>query len=115
MLFGRAEPDHGRDAGWATFWANQRGPKWHLKLSGAAHDTFLDFAVLLRTRRHPSSASPPEEVAKAAGTIDGRRATEVVRTYVNAYFDQHLRHRHTRLLYGLSAPYPEVTFPAPHP
>ncbi|MFG2003905.1 hypothetical protein ACGFNU_32590 [Spirillospora sp. NPDC048911] len=93
----------------AKFWADQRGPKLQLKLAGAAHGTFLDFAVLL-----PQAARvldiPPEDVAKAAGTIEGERAAAVVRAYVNAYFDQYLRHRHSALLDGPSSRYPEVKF-----
>ncbi|MFD0683383.1 alpha/beta hydrolase family protein [Actinomadura fibrosa] len=109
LLFGRQEEDAGRDASWATFWANQRGPKLRLKLAGAAHDTFLDFAVLL-PQAAPILGIPPDEVAKAAGTIEGRRAAAVVRAYVSAYFDRYLRGRHSDLLDGPSSRYPEVRF-----
>ncbi|MFD7666110.1 alpha/beta hydrolase family protein [Streptomyces sp. NPDC059788] len=109
LLFGRNEPDRGRDAGWDAFWARQRGPKLWLTLAGAAHDSFIDFPLLLR-QAAPLLGLPPDEVDKAAGTIDGHRAAEVVRVYVNAYFDRYLRRRRTDLLDRPSVRYPEIGF-----
>jgi dienelactone hydrolase len=109
LLFGRNEQDRGRDSSWDTFWTKQRGPKLRLTLTGAAHDSFIDFPLLLR-QAAPILGLPPDEVDKAAGTIDGLRAATVVRTYVNAYFDRYLRHRHTDLLDGPSGRYPEIEF-----
>ncbi|MFI0453773.1 alpha/beta hydrolase family protein [Actinomadura sp. 6N118] len=109
LLLGRDEQDRGRDASWATFWTNHRGPKLQLKLTGAAHNAFLDFAMLL-PQAAPILGIPPNQVVKAAGAINGQRAAAVVRAYVNAYFDCYLRHRHTPLLDGPSPHYTEVQF-----
>lgn len=90
LLIGR--PDHNRDtdATWATFWANQRGPKRQLILAGSTHATFHDFAVLL-PQVAPALNIPPEQVTAMVGSIDGRRAVALLRRYVNAYFDRYLR------------------------
>ncbi|MFE7116074.1 alpha/beta hydrolase family protein [Streptomyces sp. NPDC057654] len=109
LLFGRNEQDRGRDASWDTFWPRQRGPKLRLTLTGAAHDSFIDFPLLLH-QAAPLLGLSPDEVDKAAGTIDEYRAAAVVRAYVNAYFDRYLRHCRTDLLDGPDGRYPEIEF-----
>jgi predicted dienelactone hydrolase len=107
LLMGRQDHNCDTDPTWATFWANQRGPKLQLNLTGSTHATFLDFAVLL-PQAAPALGMPPEQVARGVGTIKGQRAVGILRTYVNAYFDLHLRHHDNRLLDGPSARYPEI-------
>jgi hypothetical protein len=58
----------------------------------------------------PSLGIPPETVTRVVGTINGERATAIVRAYVNAYFDLYLRRHHSRVLDGPSARYPEIQF-----
>jgi len=109
LLIGRQDQTRDTNPTWATFWANQRGPKLQLNLTGSTHATFEDLAILI-----PQAASAigltPEQVAQGLGTINGERAVTVLRRYVNAYFDQYLRHRHNHLLDGPSARYPEIQF-----
>jgi predicted dienelactone hydrolase len=45
--------------------------------------------------------------------IPGERVVEIVRTYVAAFADEHLRHRHQPLLDGPSPRFPEVDFVGP--
>lgn len=109
LLFGKQDLDPFQATTWAAFWINQRGPKLQLNLTGSTHATFEDFAVLL-----PQAASAlgktMDEIVGVVGTIDGQRAVNVLRTYVKAYFDRHLRHRHSHLLDGPSRHYPEIRF-----
>lgn len=45
--------------------------------------------------------------------LAGERCVEIVRAYVGAFVDQHLRHRHRPLLAGPSPRFPEVHFVGP--
>jgi hypothetical protein len=80
-----------------------------LKLTGSTHATFLDFAVLL-PQAAPALGIPPDQVTRGVGTINGQRAVTVLHTYINAYFDLHLRRHHNHLLDGPSTRYPEIQF-----
>ena len=109
LLFGKQDLDPYQASTWEAFWPNQRGPKLWLKLAGATHASFEDFAILL-PQAAPILGIPPEKVTAVVGPIGGLRASAVLRPYVNAYFDRYLRHRHSALLDGPSARYPEVQF-----
>ena len=104
--------DHGagaEDPTWDTFWANQQGWKRELSLTGAAHGSFNDGQVFY-PQAAPVIGLSPEQVAEVAGTLEPRRSVAVQRTYVRAFFDQHLRHRDGRLLRTPSPRYPEMRF-----
>ncbi|WP_229068758.1 hydrolase [Actinoplanes sp. DH11] len=104
--------DHGTDAEdptWNTFWANQRGWKRQLKLSGAVHGSFNDGQVFY-PQAAPILGLTPEQVAELTGTLDPHRSVTVQRTYLRAFFDQHLRHRDGRLLRAPHPRFPEMEF-----
>jgi predicted dienelactone hydrolase len=109
LLFGSEVHRRDDDPTWATFWTSQRGPKLQLNLIGSAHETFHDLALML-PKAAPTLGIPPDTVTRVVGTINGERATAIVRAYVNAYFDRYLRHHRSRLLNGPSARYPEIHF-----
>jgi dienelactone hydrolase len=109
LLFGKENLDPFQASTWAAYRANQRGPKLEFHLTGSTHATFEDFAVLL-PQAAPLLGRSPEEVIAAVGTINGQRAVAILRTYVNAYFDEHLRHHDSALLDRPSPRYPEVRF-----
>jgi predicted dienelactone hydrolase len=109
LLMGRQDHNRDTDPTWAKFWANQRGAKLQLNLTGSTHATFHDFAVLL-PQAAPALGMSPEQVARGVGAINGQRAVTILRAYLNAYFDLHLRHRNDHLLDGASARYPEIQF-----
>jgi len=52
----------------------------------------------------------PPRLATLIGTIDPARAITVESTYVDAFFDQHLRHHPEHLLDGPSPRFPEMVF-----
>jgi hypothetical protein len=90
--------DHGRDTdeSWAKFWANQRGWRLNLQLTGSAHNSFTDFQVLV-----PQAVGvlnlQPDAVQQVIGTIDPARSVKNQRAYLTAFFDTHLRHRDSHL------------------
>src|ERR671932_989465 len=106
-----AAQSHGRDtdASWARFWANLRGWRLNLRLTGAGHNSFTDVQVLL-----PQIAGvlqlPPEAVQQLIGTVDPHRSVLIQRAYLTAFFNLHLLHRDGRLLTRPSPRFPEMQF-----
>jgi len=106
-----ANSSQGRDADetWAKFWANQRGWRLNLQLTGSAHGSFTDFQALV-----PQTAGvlglPPDAVQQLIGTIDPHRSITNQRAYLIAFFNTHLRHRDGHLLDRPSPQFPEMQF-----
>jgi hypothetical protein len=77
-------------------------PGYRLMLRGSAHNTFASdvtlFAPLL-----PDLISPEE-----VGSIDGRRAVEIVNAYIVAFFDRHVKGQDAPLLDAPSNLYAEA-------
>jgi hypothetical protein len=103
-------PHTHRDAPeWRQFWAKSTGWKRDLYVAEGEHFTFADHQVLL-PQIDAVHDLPAELLAGRIGTVDPDRITASVRAYVVAFFDQHLRHRHRRLLDRPSPRHPDVTF-----
>ncbi|MEU4521482.1 alpha/beta hydrolase [Amycolatopsis sp. NPDC024027] len=84
---------------WETDWTHLTGWKRWLMVSGTVHNSFTDLGVLA------------DQLGVDLGdAIDPYRALAITRTYVSAFFDQHLRCRPQPLLAAPSPAYPEVTF-----
>ena len=102
---------HGRDndESWAKFWANLRGWRLNLQLTGSAHNSFTDLQALV-----PQAAGvlnlPPDAVQQLIGTIDPDRSITNQRAYLTAFFNMHLRHRDGHLLDHPSPRFPEMQF-----
>jgi predicted dienelactone hydrolase len=109
LLLSSENHNRDNDPSWVSFWTQLRGWKLDLKLLGAKHLSYSDSEVLL-----PQAAAvlglSADQVAQSIGTIDPDRAVTIERLYLSAFFDQHLRHRNSRLLIGPSPRYPEVQF-----
>jgi predicted dienelactone hydrolase len=104
--------DHGtgsEDPTWSTFWANQRGWKHQLKLNRSTHGSFNDGQAFY-AQAAPALGLTPEQLAELIGTLDPQRSITIQRTYLRAFFDQHLRHRDSRLLQAPHPRYPEIEF-----
>ncbi|MEU2181521.1 alpha/beta hydrolase family protein [Streptomyces thermolilacinus] len=98
-------PD-GQDPTWSEAWRNLDGWKRWLSVEGTDHLTFSDIPVLFDQLGIPyDSETQP--------TIRPERAVELVRVYVAAFFDLHLRGLPQPLLDGPSPTTPEVHFNAP--
>ncbi|TDD47580.1 lipase [Kribbella antibiotica] len=98
--------NHHTEPSWRMFWANSTG--WHrdLNLPNGRHYSFIDHQALIPwfQRFFPV---PPELIANTIGSADPEAVLLALRTYIPAFFDQHLRQRPQ---YGVwSHPLPETT------
>ncbi|HWO68608.1 MAG TPA: lipase [Umezawaea sp.] len=82
------------DPTWADFWPRQRGWKRDLHLDGSTHYGFTDLQVVVPQL---DSLLPPATRTALIGTIDPARSLAVQHDYLAAFFDLHLKRRHTRL------------------
>lgn len=109
LLLGSDHPAIPEDPTWDTLFARQRGPILELRLAGSAHLSFNDGQPLF-----PQLAGVlglgSDDLAQLVGTIDPLRSVAIQRTYLRAFFDRWIRHRHQELLVGPSDRYPEVEF-----
>lgn len=86
------------DPSWVDAWELSTGWKRWMEVSGTAHASFTDVGLLLS-----QLGQPPAD-------IDAERAVSLTRTYVAAFFDQHLRGLDQPILDGPSPAWPEVEF-----
>ncbi|MFD0417692.1 alpha/beta hydrolase family protein [Streptomyces sp. NPDC127108] len=102
LMLGR--PSHvpgGPDGTWDETWTELTGWKRWLTVDGIEHNSLTDLASLA------------EQFDIPLQDLDGDRSDAIVRGYVTAFLDTHLRGRETPLLEGPSARYPEVRFHTP--
>ncbi|MFI6172393.1 alpha/beta hydrolase family protein [Nocardia sp. NPDC051052] len=93
---GQTSPGGG-DPSWDEAWTRLHGWKRWMTVVGAEHDSFADTGTLA-------------EQAGASGktALPGNRAVDITRTYVAAFFDQHLRGIARPSLDDLASTFPEV-------
>lgn len=91
------------DESWDRDWQRLNGWKRWLTVTGTGHLDFSDTAVLADQAGLPDDGSP----------LPGDRTAQLVREYVNAFFDLHLRGIPQPLLHGPAADNPEVVFHQP--
>ncbi|HUQ55609.1 alpha/beta hydrolase [Lentzea sp.] len=78
---------HAHSDDWGAFWSASTGWKRDVYLPDAEHMSFTDAQALLPQLGRDDTAS--------IGTIDPKRSLAAQRMYVAAFFDLHLRGRHT--------------------
>ncbi|MFC4118051.1 alpha/beta hydrolase family protein [Nonomuraea zeae] len=96
-------PQHvpgGRDTSWDRDWKLLAGWKRWIVLAGADHQDFTDGPVLAGVLG----------IKPVYGALPAARAVELVRTYVTAFLDQHLKAKRQTVLDKPSSRYPEVKF-----
>ncbi|MFE6855617.1 alpha/beta hydrolase, partial [Streptomyces sp. NPDC057674] len=101
MMLGTHDAMHlpeGTDTTWDRTWNALDGWKRWVTVAGSEHFTFSDGPVISRHFGLPQPELPTD------------RAVAVTRTYVAAFFDQHLRGLPRPLLDGPSPANPEVHF-----
>ncbi|MEU5976906.1 alpha/beta hydrolase [Streptomyces sp. NPDC047315] len=101
MMLGTDDDVHrpgGRDTTWDRMWPTLDGWKRWLTVAGSDHGSFSDFPLILA---HFGQPQPP---------LPAPRAADLVRTYLAAFFDQHLKGVEQPVLAGPSAQHPEVVF-----
>ncbi|MGW7077887.1 alpha/beta hydrolase family protein [Streptomyces sp. NPDC054866] len=91
------------DATWAHQWQRLHGWKRWLTVAGSGHLTFTDLPILGGQLNMTDPSAP----------LSGKRSGEITTGYVTAFFDKHLRDRHSPLLDGPSKANPEVAFHSP--
>ena len=97
------QPGHipgGTDETWDCAWRRLDGWKRWLTVAGVGHLDFSDTAVLADRAGLPDTGSP----------LPGDRTARIVRDYVTAFFDLHLRGAPRPLLDGPDPDNPEVVF-----
>lgn len=97
---GMHDPDGG-DRTWTEMWPKLDGWKRWLTFAGSDHMSFSDSPLIAEHFGLPQTALP------------AKRTVKLTRTYVAAFFDQHLRGRPQPLLKGPTDANPEVKFHNP--
>ncbi|MET9490657.1 alpha/beta hydrolase [Nocardia sp. NPDC006630] len=92
----------GSDPSWTEAWPRLHGWKRWLTLTGSDHESFIDTGSLA------AQLGAPIETA-----LSSARALDLTRTYVAAFFDQHLRGIAHPLLDRPDPAYPEIRFNTP--
>jgi predicted dienelactone hydrolase len=103
--------DHPRstDPAVADFWSHLHGWRLNIQAAGAIHPSYCDLQVLFPQLAAALGMSD-EELETWIGTLPPPRALRIQQAYPLAFFDQHLRGRHSHLLDGPSSAFPEVAF-----
>lgn len=109
LLLSNATHNRNNDPSWASFWNASTGWKRDFQLLGSAHGTYFDGEVLF-PQLAGALGLTPTQLANDIGTINPARAITVESTYVDAFFDQHLRHHPEHLLDGPSPRFPDMVF-----
>ncbi|XXF81490.1 hypothetical protein P2318_02175 [Myxococcaceae bacterium GXIMD 01537] len=94
-----------KDGSQEDFLKATRGTTYHTAVQRAEHNTFTDLPLLLELMKvyQPDT----DEEALDVGAL-GARGDTVVRAYVGAFLDKHLRGQPAPLLEGNAAEFPEV-------
>jgi pimeloyl-ACP methyl ester carboxylesterase len=111
LLFGHEGKNTTTDSSWGEIWPKLTGWKREMMLADSAHYTFSDLPDLVDVIGIRDEL--PSEVGQLLGTIDGKRALDIVTIYVTSFFDFVLKGKRRELLDGPSAKFPEVTFESP--
>jgi dienelactone hydrolase len=106
LQFGSEQHSRYTDPTWAQFWTNLHGWRRELQIDGTLHLDFTDLGLLLDQLGVDKNAVFPGSF----GPIQPARAIDIQQTYVRAFFGQHVRGRHHRLLDRPSRQFPEVIF-----
>ncbi|WP_230394056.1 alpha/beta hydrolase family protein [Plantactinospora alkalitolerans] len=93
----------------AEFWSHLRGWRLNVQADGALHSSYGDTQVLIPQLADALGMSD-EELLGWIGTLAPARALRIQQAYPLAFFDLHLRGRHSPLLDGPSTNFPEVKF-----
>ncbi|WP_433164761.1 alpha/beta hydrolase family protein [Kribbella sp. CA-247076] len=98
---------HRTEPSWGLFWDHSTGWKRDLNVPDGGHYSFIDHQALIPWFQRFFTV-PPELIANTVGTADAAAVLRALRTYIPAFFDQHLRGRPHPALWirGL----PETTF-----
>ncbi|MFL6110327.1 MAG: hypothetical protein ACJ786_03105 [Catenulispora sp.] len=104
-----AAPKASAEPNVATFWTHLTGWRLNLQPDGAVHTCYSDLeGVMTQVARNVGLSQP--DLESYIGTLDPAEGVRILQAYPRAFFDQHLRHRPSRLLDGPSPDFPSVKF-----
>jgi predicted dienelactone hydrolase len=109
---GKIHDPGGPDRSWDRDWRRMTGWKRWLTVDGANHLSFSDHPLFAKRLGIPlEEYSLPAKAGGAPGTpLPGPRSVDIVRAYLGAFFDLHLRGRPQPLLDRPSRRHPEMRF-----
>ncbi|MFH0521359.1 alpha/beta hydrolase family protein [Streptomyces sp. M41] len=93
----------------AVFWSHLKGWRLNVQAEGATHQSYGDTQVLM-PQIAPLVGMSDEQLKAWVGTLDPARAVKIQQAYPLAFFDQHLRRRHSPLLDGPARALPEMRY-----
>jgi dienelactone hydrolase len=93
----------------ADFWTHLRGWRLNLQIDGAYESSYADIQWLIPQVAKVIGMSD-EDLAGWIGPLDPARAVAIQQAYPLAFFDLHLRGRHSALLDGPDPAFPEIRF-----
>lgn len=96
---------HLTERSWGLYWDHSTGWKRDINVPDGMHYTFIDHQALIPWFQRFFTV-PPELVANTVGTVDPDRILRSLRTYIPAFFDQHLRGK----AFDWSRALPETTY-----
>jgi hypothetical protein len=114
MLIGR--DGHTRESAddpfltWEAVWPNLSGWKRDIMVADAGHYDFSDYPILFETLGITPTNLTVLEANLLIGTLNGKRALEIVTSYVGAFLDFVIHGKGSALLEGPVVEFPEVTF-----
>lgn len=107
LLMTSAPHDNAGDWSYRAYLSRRNSSQLALTLRGSGHMTFSDLVALGR----PLAARTGTDVKQLGiGTIEPRRALQVQRDYLAAFFRRYLQGKRQPLLWTPSAAYPEIRF-----
>lgn len=95
---------------WETVWPNLSGWKRDIMVADTFHYDFSDFPIVFDTLGITPSNETVLETDLQLGTLKGKRALEIVTSYVGAFLDFVIYGKWSALLEGSVGEFPEVTF-----
>ncbi|MFE5582762.1 alpha/beta hydrolase family protein [Kitasatospora sp. NPDC056531] len=101
LMMGHPLPDGAEDDSWTKSWPRLDGWKQWLTIDGTNHGSFTDYPLFSEALGIPQDPGT---------TVSGRRAIDLTRQYVGAFFDLQLKGIEQPLLDGPTAANPEVRF-----
>ncbi|MFD5464700.1 alpha/beta hydrolase family protein [Kitasatospora sp. NPDC127059] len=101
LMIGHPLPDGAEDGSWTDSWQRLDGWKRWLTFDGTDHGSFTDFPLFFEGLGLPQGPDT---------TMTGKRAVDLTRQYVAAFFDLQLKGLDQPLLDGPTAANPEVRF-----
>lgn len=110
FLFLTANNTHLQAPSSKLLWEKLTGWKLDLNVSNGEHFTFTDYLMFIPELKKQLDLSD-ELIKKSIGTTQGsERVIQSLRSYVTAFFDEHLHKKPQKILEGPSSNHPDVRF-----